>query len=182
MTVDELLERARSQIGLGTVYRMGGGKIVPFGADCRDELGGCDCSAFVCWALRIRKYQGGEFWWLAELNDGWLNTDGIWLDARGDGMMPKPASPLTTGNFTQISEPSPGCIVVYPAEHIARVPGSKAGHAGIVTQVQDVTRWQVIHCSLGNYRLSRDAIQETDPEVFLRNRSTLFAWPASVKP
>ena len=161
---------------------MGGGKIIPSGKDCRDELGDCDCSAYVSWVLRMRKYQGDEFWWLAELNDGWLNSDGIWLDAQGDGWTMASIGPLTTGNFTKINEPTPGCIVVYPADWVAKEPGSKVGHIGIVTEVEDGARWQVIHCSLGNYRSHNDAIQETGPAVFLGKPSTLFAWPASVKP
>lgn len=182
MTVDELLERARSQIGLGTLYRFGGGKIIPSGMDCRDELNGCDCSAFICWALKVRKYQGNEFWWLAALNGGWMNTDGIWIDARGDGDRPKPSGPLTTGCFTEIHEPRPGCVAVYPASWVSKLPGPDVGHIGIVTEAQDRNHWKVVHCSNYNYQTYRDAIRETGPESFLNRKALLFAWPASVKP
>ena len=179
MTPEEVIARARSQIGLGTVYKLGGGKTVPSGSTCHDEFNGCDCSAFVCWVLKMRKYQGEEFWWLNKVNGGWYNTDGIWVDARG---MAEDVGPLYTGCFTEIDEPKPGCIAVYPAEWISKIAGPEIGHIGIVTEVTDFANWKIIHCSSGNYRGFQDAIRETENNSFINKAALLFAWPSSVRP
>ncbi len=194
MEVKDAIERARSQIEIGTKYRLGGGKTRPLGATCQDEDRGCDCSAFVCWALKLPKWQNDEVWYLDELNDGWLNTDGMWLDAK-----------RSFGFFELIDFPLPGSIVVYPAHKskmgLPTPPGPKVGHVGIVTEVgkRNKTRAgregvlegvafmpteakKVVHCSGGNFRGWGDAIRETDATVWTRRRSTIFAWPSSVRP
>jgi hypothetical protein len=55
MTVEELLKRARGQVGQKTIYGLGRGSTL--GASPKDEKGMCDCSAFVCWCRDIRKRQ-----------------------------------------------------------------------------------------------------------------------------
>ena len=194
MEVKDEVERARGQLDLGTKYRLGGGKTKPRGTTCQDEDNGCDCSAFVCWVLRLPKWQDDEIWYLNELNDGWLNTDGMWLDAK-----------RSFGFFEELDFPLPGALVVYPAHRgkmgLPSTPGPKIGHVGIVTEVSrrqntragrrgslddvefvptDVK--QVVHCSAGNFRGWGDAIKETDAAVFDRKRSTIYAWPSSVRP
>lgn len=178
MTSGELLERALSQLGLGTHYRMGGGKTTPTGRDCRDDAGGCDCSAYVCWCFRLPKFQAAEMAWLEELNGGWLNSDGIWTDARGQGGA---FGPATSGFFTEVDEAEPGAVVVYPAKWVSGVDGPKVGHVGIVTGVAGDRSYDVVHCSAGNWRGGSDAIMETDSFVFEKQAATIFAWASSVK-
>jgi hypothetical protein len=179
MVPEQAIARARSQLGARTVYRMAGGQINPKGTDCRDELRSCDCSAALCWIYRINKYQGNEFWWLNELNGGWLNTDGIFVDARGQ----EHSGPeIMTGNFYEIMSPRPGCGVVFPASWVSKIKGPRVGHCGIVTEVDDDGSYQVIHCSSGNYKRTGDAIQETSGALFERISSRIFVWPGSVKP
>ena len=182
MTPKEAIARARSQLGQKTVYRMGGGKSTPTGQTCHDELRSCDCSSFVCWVLKQRKYQADEFWWLAQLNGGWLNTDGMWVDATGGVTMnidDALSGPRTTGNFSLIRSPLPGAIAVYPASWVSKKEGPRVGHVGVVTAVRGQSSWDVIHCSKSNW-LNGDAIQETGPGVFLGVSSLTFAWCASV--
>lgn len=194
MNVQELTARARSQLGLATVYRLGGGKTTPWGNDCRDEERSCDCSAFATWVYKLPKFQASEIWYLLELNGGWLNTDGMWLDAQ-----------RPFGFFERLEAPLPGALIVYPAHRGAALPeppGPKVGHCGIVLSVSRKTTgrdkdtpWEwdrrriartipetVIHCSAGNDRGWGDAIRETDANVFNRRSSTIFAWASSVKP
>jgi hypothetical protein len=179
MVPEQAIARARSQLGARTVYRSGGGKINPVSTDCRDELRSCDCSALLCWIYRINKYQGNEFWWLKELNGGWANTDGIWVDARG---LENSGPEIMTGNFYEITSPRPACGVVYPAAWVSKTHGPRVGHCGIVTKVNDDGSYQVLHCSSGNYKRTGDAIQETSGKLFERIRSRIFVWPGSVKP
>lgn len=166
MTTNELVARARGQVGKGTAYGLGRGTTV--GASPRDELGACDCSAFVCWCLDIRKHQP-QFAWLVHVNGGWLNTDGIWWDATRE----------STGFFAQVDRPIPGAVVVFPGRATSRVPGPKVGHVGLVSRVSDNGAYRIVHCSSGNFRSTGDAIQETAPSMFTP-ASTIFAWPAPI--
>lgn len=196
MQVQDLIDRARSQLGQAARYRLGGGKTDPRGSTCLDEDRSADCSAFVTWCFRLPKYQAAEVWYLEDLNGGWLNTDGMWLDAH-----------RPYGFFELLEAPLPGCLVVFPAHRggplgLPEPPGPKVGHCGIVLEVsrktagrdkdtpwewsgQSIARTQadkVIHCSSGNARSWGDAIRETDTTVFDRRSSTIYAWPSSVEP
>lgn len=164
MTVLELLARARSQVGCRTVYRLGGGLIVPKGESVQDAHRSADCSAYVCWVLGLEKYQPG--WaFLRRLNGGWYNTTGIWADAR-----------YGAGWFSADVEPQPGAVIVYPAASAVGKPGPRIGHVGIVTDVRAGKVTKVLHCSSGAYRSTGDAIRETGPEVFDRVPYTMLAW------
>lgn len=171
MTTAELLARVRSAAGNQTIYKMGGGTLDPRTPSPRDEQGCCDCSAFVCWALELAKYQPGLAW-LAKVNGGWLNTDGIWWDATRE----------RTGFFDQLERPAVGCVLVYPSKRVSGWPGPPVGHIGIVTALDAEGRAsRVIHCSSGNYRKGKDAIAETGPEVFSAVGSTVAAWCATAE-
>src|SRR5262245_26298751 len=164
MTVKEFLARVSSQVGQNTIYGLGRGTTL--GPSPRDETGACDCSAFVCWCLDIRKHQT-QFAWLVRLNGGWFNTDGIWWDATKEA----------TGFFEQIDAPKPGAIVVFPGKATSDVAGPKIGHIGVITSVAANGTFRVVHCSAGNFRQTGDAIRETAPTMFTP-ASTVFAWPA----
>ncbi len=150
----DIVSRARSAIGLDTVYRLGAG--APFTAPTpKDESGACDCSGFVCWVLGISRHQP-SFQWLVALNGGWMNTDGMAWDGIREG----------TG-FFRPSLGIPGDIVVYPGKSTAQALKiafgnyrPAIGHVGIYGSNA------VIHCSNGNYRNGGDAIQETEMDVF----------------
>ena len=158
MTFDELIARARQQAGTGTKYRLGGGKTT--GVDPRDENASCDCSAYVCWCLDIRKHQPSL---------AWYNTDGIWWDATNE----------QTGHFAAIEKPAPGAITVFPSRGLSKVPGPKIGHVGIVTKVASNGTITTLHCSSGNFNRTGDAIRETAADVF-KQSATVFAWAANV--
>jgi hypothetical protein len=166
MTTADLIARARRQVGKRTVYGLGRG--VTVGESPRDETGACDCSAFVCWCLGIRKRQT-NFAWLTNLNGGWYNTDGIWWDAAKE----------STGFFEQIASPRPGALVVFPGNATSKATGPKIGHIGVVISVSSTGACRVIHCSSGNFKRNGDAIQETAADVF-KPPSTIFAWGAMV--
>lgn len=158
MKRDDIVSRARSAIGHGTLYRLGAG--APANAPKPwDETGSCDCSGFVCWVLGLSRYQP-ILSFLKPLNGGWLNTDGMVCDS---------LSP--TGFFEGVAgAPLPGDLVVYPSlwyakkVHRAERPFGqytpRIGHVGVLTQ------GMVIHCSAGNYKKSADSIQETDLSPF----------------
>jgi hypothetical protein len=174
MTVKDLLERARSQIGQGIRYKMGGGTAKASRHTCADANKNCDCSSFVCWALGIDK--NGDYPYLRppgskpEPGGDWYGTDQIWDDAVNLGL----------GLFQKIATPVAGCVVVFPTTWQAG-KAKPAGHCGIVSAVGPggvVT--QVLHCSSGNFKAKGDAVEETDPHVFL-NPKAIFAWCARIE-
>jgi hypothetical protein len=174
MTIQDLLARARSQVGLGIRYKMGGGTSKASPHTCADAKNNCDCSSFVCWALGIDK--NGEYPYLRppgskpEPGGDWYGTDQIWDDAVNLGL----------GLFQKIATPVAGCVVVFPTTWKAG-KAQPAGHCGIVSAVDPggtVTR--VLHCSSGNFKATGDAIQETDPHVF-QNPRAIYAWCARIE-
>jgi hypothetical protein len=193
VTGADIVARARTQIGLGTRYALGWGDHNgtspdfddragvegidkdPDDTDCR-QAGACDCSAFVCWCLRMKKHQP-DLGWLRRLNGGWFATDGIWWDAvkqRGDGLFR-----LIRGGEVPVI----GAVVVFPSSRIAKLgapnvwrPGDpEIGHVGVISQVEGGAAVRVIHCSSGNYKRVGDAIQETDLKAFARVGTTAMA-------
>ena len=153
----EIVDRARSAIGHGTLYRLGAG--APASAPHPwDETGSCDCSGFVCWVLGLARFQP-ILSFLKPVNGGWLSTDGMVCDALNP-----------TGYFEPVAGASlPGDLVVYPSQWYAKKiyqaerpfgNAPRIGHVGIMSN------GMVIHCSSGNFRTASDAIQETDPHVF----------------
>ncbi|HUQ89168.1 MAG TPA: CHAP domain-containing protein [Vicinamibacterales bacterium] len=166
MKAAELVARARFQVNRATVYGLGRG--VTIGESPRDETGACDCSAFACWCLGIRKRQT-DFAWLTRLNGGWYNTDGIWWDAAKE----------STGFFQRIDSPRAGALVVFPGNATSKATGPKIGHVGIVVSVSASGAYRVVHCSNGNFKRAGDAIRETTADVF-KPASTIFAWGAMV--
>lgn len=156
MRRDEIVAKARSAIGHGTLYRLGAG--APRSAPHPwDETGACDCSGFVCWVLGLSRYQPLSF--LIPLNGGWLNTDGMVCD-----------SLHPVGYFEPAPAPQPGDLIVYPSAWFAKKAGlgrggPRIGHVGILTEAT-ITSTRVVHCSSGNYRTYEDSIRETSIDVF----------------
>jgi hypothetical protein len=136
----------------------------------------CDCSGFVCWALDVARDS-------APWPGGWINTDRMVGDARGQRRLFRPAE-----------RAAPGMMLVYPkppAKARAVPPGGgddgPPGHVGIITAVSaDGRPTRVLHCSPTNYLLPppaglpHNAIAETGPEPFydIDPRSLVVAWRA----
>lgn len=155
MTIEEVLERARSCIDRGIRYRLGRG-----GMDPRATLPGreCDCSGFVCWCLGISRRSAHPF---HANNGGWLNTTEIVRDARVPG-----------GVFTQLERPQIGALMVFPWKK------DTPGHVGIISGMQSSSAViAVIHCSPRNGR--SDSVAETGPTAFVRP-DTIYAWYTGV--
>lgn len=162
LTVEELLDRARSALGRGIRYRLGAGGMNPRSESPADANNECDCSGFVCWAFGISRQTDHPLY--VRFNGGWINTNAMVHDA---------GSP--TGFFTRLAEPRVGSIIVYGA----KPPSRRVGHVGIVTAVKTdggVARVaRVLHCSHGNHARTAEALGETDAAAF-RKADTICAW------
>src|SRR5687767_609431 len=161
MKVEALI--ARGFVPTPTVYWLGAGGFDPNAPTPGSKS---DCSGYVCWMLGRSRVTTNPLY--MKFNGGWVNTDGMIHDAKS-----------CLGFFTQIPEPKVGCLLVYGGA-ASKAP-RKIGHVGIVTAVGGVEHdytgdvLRVRHCSMGNYRRTGDAIQETGPEVF-RVPDVIFAW------
>jgi hypothetical protein len=160
--VRELL--VRGYVATPTIYQLGAGGMNPLMPIPGVE---CDCSGYVCWCLGRSRQTTNPLY--VKFNRGWVNTDGMIHDAKE-----------CLGFFSLLDEPKVGCIIVYGGR-ASRAP-RQIGHVGIVTQLDDALAHpytkntaKVRHCSMGNYRRTGDAIQETGPEAF-RVPDVIFAW------
>jgi hypothetical protein len=143
---NNLIERARSVINKGIKYKLGSGGVNP-SLELPTSDKQCDCSGFVCWVLGLSRKTTIPFY---QKYGGWIYTDSMVEDVNRE-----------TGIFEKLAIPEVGCIVVYGA-------GSKIGHVGIVSEVENEKMKKVIHCSSGNFIKYDDSIQETAPNVFNR--------------
>lgn len=171
MTAEELIDRARGQLGKGTRYKLGAGG---FGTDKLRPGGGgghaedqCDCSGFACWALNTSRFTRNEYYRLL-LKTDWISTVSMYKDC-GD----------SAGLFRMVDAPRPGVIVVYPDGALRK---GAQGHVGIVTEVVDAEVRAVIHCSAGNYRSTGDAIGENLDAAWSRMLGkSRFGWFVGLK-
>lgn len=150
MTAADIVARARSAIGHHTIYALGRGGRHPEAALPGDGANRCDCSGFAAWAVGLDRHQPGSPT-LAKFNGGWLSTDGILHDS---------------GLFVAVEVPLPGDLVAY-GDHL-RDGRKRQGHVGVVVEANG-SAWdalRVVHCSLRNWRVTGDAIQETGAAVF----------------
>lgn len=164
MTVNELLQRARTAAGQGIKYKLGAGGINPIAPSPANLNRECDCSGYVCWCLGISRQTTHPLY--VNFNGGWINTDAMVHDGLRQ-----------SGFFEQLTVPKVGCLVVFPSSP----PRVRVGHVGIVTAVSSagaVTR--VIHCSKGNFTAFQDAVRETPPTVF-NNPRTIYVWYAGLQ-
>lgn len=154
MNSTELVDRARSQLGLGTVYTLGRGGYKPALPTACDSRKRCDCSGFAAWCHGVsRKIDPVAFPWYRDQNGGWFETTAIFRDL---------AVPF--GMFDPEGIPRPGMVLVWGDR------GAAQGHMGIISAVDlDGVVRKVIHCSKGNYSRTGDAIQETGPEIFIKS-------------
>ncbi|AEV98862.1 peptidoglycan-binding protein [Niastella koreensis] len=146
VTKDAIIKKAKSAINKGIRYKLGMGGTNP-SAKLPDQHNQCDCSGFVCWALGLNRKTDIPFY---KKFGGWIFTDSMVADINSNA-----------GIFEKLNTPVAGCIVVYGA-------GAQIGHVGIVSEVAEGKMKKVIHCSSGNDKTFKDAIQETVPTVFDR--------------
>jgi hypothetical protein len=152
MTRTGVLERARSAIGHGTIYRLGMGGFNPASPHPWNSRGECDCSGFIAWCLGVSRYTDHP--WYSAQNGGWLETTAIIRDALKEGF----------GMFDQVAleQALPGDLVVYGDRD------GHQGHVGLISHVEPAGEGveegepkAIIHCSKGNWVAFQDAINET---------------------
>lgn len=150
MTRERSLERARSMIAQGTVYKLGKGGFKPEGSLWSPGQT-CDCSGFSAWALGFPR----------ELPPGsghWLQTTTYWQGGGFPGGVPFRQQPIAAA--------IPGDLLVYPDAN------GREGHIAIVTAIDAQGPATIVHCSSKNFRDTGDAIRETPPTVFNLNPRT----------
>ena len=157
MDVTTILTRALSGIGKDTIYSSPG-KMPSFASNVWPQRAHNDCSGFVSWCLRFSESRKVDHPLYKRVNGGWFETTAIYRDGIE-----------STGYFRQLDSGEPGALLVYP-DYIGADGKSHDGHIGIVIDasgkgVKGVN--QVVHCSLGNYMHSKDAIQISDPQPWL---------------
>lgn len=161
MDINTAIARALSGVGKGTRYESPG-RMPSFDGSAWPTNARCDCSGFVDWCLRLFPARRVDHPLYRRVNGGWFETTAIHADGHH-----------STGFFTRLSEARPGALLVYPDHR-----GSE-GHVGLVLEaagpgVQGVTR--VVHCSLGNWRSKKDAIQVTEPDAWINNEESIIVW------
>lgn len=184
-----MIARARSAIGLPTLYWLGQG-----GYDPSSPTPGSDYTVQQMIDVTARARRGrlktiardagypesrwnetvqacdcsGFTNWVVQIVRGgpalaWINTDAMY---RFVGRVPQ--------HFEQQSLPSIGSLVVYPSGRL----GEAYGHVGVVTEVTNGQVARVVHCSSTNFLAPRhDAIAETGPDVFVRHGPLRYLRP-----
>lgn len=159
MTTEEVVRRARSQVGLGTHYKLGRGGMDPNAPRAAQKEGGrwlCDCSGYASYCLGVSRDQTDR----PGYEEGWIETSRICGDAQGDHDL-----------FLRVDDARPGDLVVYPDR------GGHEGHVGVVTETIGGLPSKVAHCCAR--RGLSDAIIEEDARVFwigaIRERGAIYA-------
>jgi hypothetical protein len=198
-TVQEVLGRALSMVGRGTLYWAGTGGLYPAADSPAEALAvgrewprlppdqqamlrplalaaglDVDDPGLVAPACDC----SGYVCWALGISrrvapaDGpalWINTDSIWADATGAGL-----------RFRQIDRAVAGCLVVYPKQG----SNENFGHVGLVTDVgADGHATRVAHCSATNFtEAPHDAIKANAGEAFKQQSKSVYAWFPGVSP
>ncbi len=194
-TVEEVLARALSMVGRGTLYWAGTGGLCPDAVSPAEALAvgrewprlPLDQQAAlrplaVAAGLNVDDPDlvapacdcSGYVCWalgisrklaLPDGRDLWINTDSIWEDATGAGL-----------RFRKIDRAVEGCLVVYPKPE----PGSGEdfGHVGLVVHTDpDGQATRIAHCSASNFgEAPHDAIKVNAGEAFKRHPRSVYAW------
>ena len=198
-TVQQLLFRARSMLGMGTVYWAGSGGVDPLAASPADALAvgqkwptlsASDQAEFLPLAQAAGIDVGdpalvvqacdcsGFVCWALGFARTTANPNGggspIWFNTDSIYADAKGAAL----KFRHIPQPVPGCLVVYPKVG----SNERYGHIGIVTEVDPTGKAsKVIHCSAVNFSvLPADAIKETGLAKFERQPRTIYVWSRDV--
>lgn len=166
MDVDTVVVRALSALGKGTRYESPG-KMPSFDASTWPANARCDCSGFIDWCFRLFPTRRVDHPLYRRVNGGWFETTAI----HADGLSAR-------GYFSRLSDARPGALLVYP-DHKGSDGGHREGHIGLVLDVTGsgvAGAREVIHCSLGNWRTTQDAIRVTDAGPWARNNQSIIVW------
>jgi len=150
MTLDEVLDRAKSAIGRKCVYELGRGGFDEHAPWPWDYERKCDCSGCVAWDIGQSRHTTHP--WYQDFNGGWLSTEAIMRDC---------GVPYGMFNPVPWEQAKPGHLIVYGNQK------GHHGHVGIVSALDEFGPVKAVHCSLGNWREDGDAIMETGVGVFL---------------
>lgn len=161
MTPDEMLARARSMLGKGTVYALGRGGMKPDAEFAYDAEKRCDCSGYIAWCLGTSRHTDNP--WYKHVNGGWLETSAIFKDC---------ATPFGIFDGVEWIAAQPSDLLVW-GDH-----DGHQGHVGVVSQVDENGPTFAIHCSSGNYKGLGDAVAETSSLIFKHHdaRVARCAW------
>jgi hypothetical protein len=171
MDIQTALARASSGLGKHTVYASPG-HMPSFAATTLPDHGQLDCSGFVYWCIRFPstppESRTVDHPLYKKINGGWFETTAIHADGLQD-----------TGYFRKV-EPVVGAFLVYP-DYRGSDGKMHDGHIGIIsaidpakTGISRVTK--IIHCSLGGWTNLHDAVQETGPDHWLKQSSSIAVW------
>lgn len=156
LTRAEILDRASTMVGRGK-YKLGKGGRDPQAPTPFDAHGYADCSAYVCWAVGLDRYQDG---W------GWLDTSGLIRAARDERFV----------HLDLVEKPEMGDIIVY-GDWITSERKVRQGHCGIV--IGEIPRWGrwdellIDDCSPSNERRFGSAVS-CDTATIFGARDTYF--------
>lgn len=165
-----VVTRALSALKGNTGYQSLG-KPVPLAATSWPSGACTDCSGFIAWCLRLSRRVDHPLY--VRVNGGWFETTAI----HRDGME-------STGFFVQLDSPRPGALLVYP-DYNDPQGAHHEGHIGLVLDADGegiAGAQKVIHCSLGNYRGTGEAIQVTGPQAWLENKDSILVWLDALVP
>ncbi len=153
-----VVARAMSAVGTSTQYTMTDTRPPAIDAERWPEDGArIDCSGFVAWCLRMpRKIRHPLY---QKVNGGWFETTALYQDGLNQ-----------TGFFSSVPSAQPGSLLVYPDKDGAQ------GHIGVVLEangagVQGAQR--VVHCSLGSFKKTGKAIQETSAAIWQKRADAI---------
>ncbi len=200
-TVPEVLARAESAVGRGTLYWLDQG-----GRDPRAPRPSSDLPIAQAWAS-LDAAQAAEVGPVAaamgidtadkDLHLPACDCTGFVCWALGFSRKAPSAASYTTpdgwiytnsiwkdamgpGNrFVRRERAQPGCLVVYPSDRSA---GLNYGHVAIVVEVNAMGRaTRIAHCSKANVLSApHDAIKVTSPEPFEAQASSIYAWCGTI--
>lgn len=156
LSVAQILNRARIAIKQTAPYKLGAGGMDPATQAPGGKAGDpCDCSGFIAWCLGMSRHTDHPFY--QKYNGGWLETTAVTRDI----LLPQ------AGLFIRVAGLDwavPGDVIVWGDK------GKSQGHIGLISEVDGA---RVIHCSKGNQRATGSAIQETGPEIFVKNQALI---------
>jgi cell wall-associated NlpC family hydrolase len=169
----QVVARARTQLGLGTAYRLGKGGRDPRVARAWDPASHeCDCSGFAAWVIGCDRFLHDVPFYAGQAPNGpWLETTNLVADAT---RALDPTAPRGIVRAVRWEDAQPGMLVMWPDQPAKK----RQGHVGVITETNRHGPTRVIHCSSGNYRTTGDAIAETPATLFLLNNAIVcrVAW------
>lgn len=168
------IDRARSVIGLGILYRLGKGGYDPGAAVPGARMvqlvrplvyRGLDCSGFVAWCCGISRDPGRN-----KKNPAlssmpisrwprWVESTNIWADVTG---------PQFAWELVALRDLQPGDVLVYP-DYKNALGEHREGHVAIVA---DPIRRTIIDCSSSQSKALGQAITERDGSFFWNKAAT----------